>query len=96
MRPDIKGIRRVYNKLLSLPPEDAKEIYQHERATKPLPENIIGGYMAVALARTARTPEGIQAILEEQDEFGAWIEPAQCWIPTPTSPKPLANTMPTP
>ena len=76
MRPDIKGMRRVYNELLSLSPEEAKVMFQHERSTKPLPENIIGGYMAVALARTARSPEGIQAILEEQDERGAWIDPA--------------------
>ena len=32
--------------------------------------------MAVALARTAPTREGIQAILDEQDDRGAWIDPA--------------------
>ena len=75
MTPNIAGMRRVYQELIALSPEEARARLHHESATKPLPENIIGGYMAVALARTARTPEGIQAILDEQDERGAWLDP---------------------
>ena len=55
-------------------------------------EYIMGGYLAGPLARTADTAEGIQAILDTQEDSGGWKDPVSIMNPFSPFTQPRRDT----
>jgi len=71
---DVDRLRREHARLSAMTPDSARAEYDAGKAKAPLPDDIKGGHLAVALNRNPQTPEGISAIVGGLDERGGWRE----------------------
>jgi len=69
---NVEHYRQGLARLQALTPEGARAEYRQKKASRPLPEDIKGGHLAVALGKTSETPDGIAAIVAGLDARGGW------------------------
>jgi hypothetical protein len=69
---DIDGLRANYRRWASKSAIEARAAYRESRYGLPLPEDIKGGHLAVALNRVPQTDAGVADIVSTLDERGGW------------------------
>ena len=71
---DVDAIRREFERVKALSPEEARKEYEQSIHPAQLPGFVRGGYLGNALSETQQTDAGIAAILSTQDDRGLWRE----------------------